>query len=105
MWSSPTIDLQRRVVYVATGNGYTEPADEASDAVIALDLDTGRRLWSKQVLTADHYVRERVRAFLARRHKVAGRGTRRFTWDIIHQDRGVLCLERLPRPAPLWASQ
>jgi hypothetical protein len=37
---------------------------------------------------------------LARRHKVAGRGTRRFTWDVIHQDRGVLCLERLPRSAP-----
>jgi RNA-directed DNA polymerase len=55
--------------------------------------------------SVDHYVRERVRAFLARRHKVAGRGNRRFTWDIIHQDRGVLCLERLPRPAPLWASQ
>jgi RNA-directed DNA polymerase len=53
--------------------------------------------------SVDHYVRERVRGFLARRHKVAGRGTRRFTWDVIHQDRGVLCLERLPRPAPLWA--
>ena len=53
--------------------------------------------------SVDHYVRERVQAFLARRHKVAGRGTRRFTWDVIHQDRGVLCLERLPRPAPLWA--
>src|SRR5215475_6864150 len=44
----------------------------------------------------DHYVRERVRAFLARRHKVAGRGNRRFTFDAIHRDHGVLCLERLP---------
>jgi RNA-directed DNA polymerase len=53
--------------------------------------------------SVDHYVRERVRGFLARRHKVAGRGNRRFTFDAIHRDRGVLCLERLPRPAPLWA--
>jgi RNA-directed DNA polymerase len=53
--------------------------------------------------SVDHYVRERVRAFLARRHKVAGRGNRRFTFDAIHRERGVLCLERLPRPAPPWA--
>lgn len=58
VWSSPTIDLARRAVYVATGNGYTEPADEGSDAVIAFDMDTGRRLWSTQVLAHDHYVRD-----------------------------------------------
>jgi len=55
--------------------------------------------------SVDHYVRERVCAFLARRHKVAGRGTRSFTWEVIFRERGVLSLERLPRPAPLWASQ
>ena len=44
----------------------------------------------------DHYVRERVRAFLVRRHKVAGRGNHRFSFDVLHGDRGVLCLERLP---------
>ena len=41
VWSSPTVDLKRRAVYVATGNGYTQPAADASDAVIAFDLDTG----------------------------------------------------------------
>ena len=51
----------------------------------------------------DHYVTERVRAFLARRHKVQGRGNRRFTFDVIHGERGVLGLERLPRAAPSWA--
>jgi RNA-directed DNA polymerase len=48
----------------------------------------------------DHYVTERVRAFLARRHKVQGRGNRRFTFGVIHGERGVLGLERLPRAAP-----
>jgi len=51
----------------------------------------------------DHYVTERVRAFLARRHKVQGRGNRRFTFGVIHGERGVLGLERLPRAAPSWA--
>jgi RNA-directed DNA polymerase len=87
----------------------TDPWPEVRD-----DLNRSLRGWSNYFnlgspvaafRCVDHYVRERVRAFLARRHKVAGRGTRRFTWDVIHQDRGVLCLERLPRNAPLWASQ
>jgi polyvinyl alcohol dehydrogenase (cytochrome) len=58
VWSSPAVDLKRRVVYVATGNGYTEPADEASDAVVAFDLESGERLWTSQVMANDAYVRD-----------------------------------------------
>jgi RNA-directed DNA polymerase len=87
--------------------GNNDPWPEVRD-----DLNRSLRGWSRYFnlgspvaafRSVDHYVRERVRGFLARRHKVAGRGTRRFTYDVIHQDRNVLCLERLPRPAPLWA--
>ena len=48
----------------------------------------------------DHYVYERVRDFLARRHKVAGRGTRRFSCDVVYGERGLLRLERLPLDCP-----
>jgi len=41
-------------------------------------------------------VRERVRDFLARRHKMRARGTRRFSSSIVYGERGVLRLERLP---------
>jgi polyvinyl alcohol dehydrogenase (cytochrome) len=58
VWSSPAVDLKRRVVYVATGNGYTEPAADASDAVVAFDLDSGARLWTSQVMAHDAYVRD-----------------------------------------------
>jgi polyvinyl alcohol dehydrogenase (cytochrome) len=58
VWSSPSVDVNRRAVYVATGNGYTEPADGGSDAVIAFDMDSGKRLWNRQVMAADHYVRD-----------------------------------------------
>jgi RNA-directed DNA polymerase len=44
----------------------------------------------------DHYVYERVRDFLARRHKIPGRGTRRFSYEIVYGERGVLRLECLP---------
>jgi RNA-directed DNA polymerase len=48
----------------------------------------------------DRYVYERVRDFLVRRHKVAGRGTRRFSTDIVYGELALLRLERLPRNAP-----
>ena len=50
----------------------------------------------KKFRGVDFYVRERVRAFLVRRHKVAGRGNHQFSFDVLHGERGVLCLERLP---------
>jgi RNA-directed DNA polymerase len=53
----------------------------------------------------DRYVYERVRDFLARRHKVAGRGTHRFSYEIIYGERGLLRLERLPLTAPSYASR
>jgi RNA-directed DNA polymerase len=46
--------------------------------------------------SVDRYVYERVRDFLARRHKVAGRGTRRFSFDVVYGELGLLRLERLP---------
>jgi RNA-directed DNA polymerase len=55
---------------------------------------------SRAYRSVDQYVFERTRRFLARRHKVQGRGNRRFTFDVIHRELGVLCLQRLPRAAP-----
>ena len=52
IWSSPTIDPRRGAVYVSTGNGYADPPQPMTDAVIALDLQSGKVLWVNQ-LTAD----------------------------------------------------
>jgi polyvinyl alcohol dehydrogenase (cytochrome) len=56
VWSAPTIDVERGAVYVATGNAYTGPAAETSDAVIAFDLKTGKLLWVNQVQSGDAYM-------------------------------------------------
>jgi polyvinyl alcohol dehydrogenase (cytochrome) len=53
VWSAPTIDPKRRLLYVTTGNDYAEPGSDASDAVIAFDLDTGARKWVSQVAKGD----------------------------------------------------
>jgi polyvinyl alcohol dehydrogenase (cytochrome) len=48
IWHAPTIDPRTRAVYVATGDAYTEPAHRNTDAVMALQMDTGKILWSVQ---------------------------------------------------------
>jgi len=53
LWSSPTIDLQRKAVYAGTGVNYSDPPTNTSDAVLAFDMKSGRLLWSRQLLPAD----------------------------------------------------
>jgi polyvinyl alcohol dehydrogenase (cytochrome) len=55
VWSAPTIDEKRGVLYVATGDNYSKPATDLSDSVVALDLKTGRVIWSKQITSGDVY--------------------------------------------------
>jgi polyvinyl alcohol dehydrogenase (cytochrome) len=38
-----------------TGDNYSQPATTTSDAVVALDLKTGRIVWSQQTLPGDAY--------------------------------------------------
>jgi polyvinyl alcohol dehydrogenase (cytochrome) len=56
VWSSPTLDVARGVLYVGTGNAYTEPAPKTTDSVMAMDMKTGRVLWSNQITPSDVFV-------------------------------------------------
>jgi polyvinyl alcohol dehydrogenase (cytochrome) len=53
VWSSPTIDADHNVLYVATGDNYSIPATKTSDAIIALDMRSGKLLWIRQLLERD----------------------------------------------------
>ena len=54
IWSAPTVDAKRRTV-VATGIP-SGPPQPSSDAVVALDLATGRIKWMRQVTPGDVYI-------------------------------------------------
>ena len=43
VWSAPTIDEKRGLVYAATGDSYTIVPTDATDAVVAFDIKTGKR--------------------------------------------------------------
>ena len=53
VWSTPTLDAKRGLLYVTTGDNYSQPATGTSDAVMALELASGRMVWSKQITAAD----------------------------------------------------
>ena len=53
VWSAPTLDTKRGVLYVTIGDNYSAPATPMSDSVLALDLATGRIVWSKQTTPGD----------------------------------------------------
>jgi polyvinyl alcohol dehydrogenase (cytochrome) len=52
VWNTPTVDPQRRAVYFGTGDAWSAPSTTATDAIMAVDIGSGRVLWTYQV-TAD----------------------------------------------------
>ena len=55
VWSSPTVDPARGLVYVGTGENLTHPVTETSDAILALDIETGEPAWSFQGTAKDAF--------------------------------------------------
>ena len=53
IWTTPTIDEKLKTLYVTTGDNYSKPATKNSDAFMALDLNTGKILWSRQMTPGD----------------------------------------------------
>ena len=56
VWASPTVDAKRGLLYVATGNQYSDPPQPTANSVLALDLQTGAMKWARQVLPNDVWV-------------------------------------------------
>lgn len=56
IWSAPTIDTKRKLIYVATGDSYTDVEINTSDAVLAFDLASGSLVWSSQVTPKDNFI-------------------------------------------------
>lgn len=53
VWSSPAVDTKRGQIYFGTGQHYGPPTTDRSDALVALDLRTGREVWVRQFTAGD----------------------------------------------------
>jgi polyvinyl alcohol dehydrogenase (cytochrome) len=56
IWSAPTLDLKRGLLYVGTGNSYTDAPTGGPDAIMAFELATGKIRWINQVLPNDNFI-------------------------------------------------
>jgi polyvinyl alcohol dehydrogenase (cytochrome) len=55
IWSSPTFDAAKGMVYVTTGNNYSDPPTGTSDAILAFAAKSGELKWSRQITANDTY--------------------------------------------------
>ena len=53
VWTTPAIDVQRGLLYIGTAQNMSAPATHNSDAVVALDIATGKEAWVFQALAGD----------------------------------------------------
>jgi len=56
IWSTPTVDTKNHVLYVGTGDAYTPPVSPNTDAIVAIDMKTGKIVWSAQDTPNDAWI-------------------------------------------------
>ena len=55
VWNAPTLDEARRLLYFGTGQNYSHPTTDTSDAIFAVDIDTGEPRWISQFTEGDAF--------------------------------------------------
>jgi polyvinyl alcohol dehydrogenase (cytochrome) len=55
IWSAPTYDSARQRLYVTTGDNYSDPTTETSDAFLALGAGSGELVWTRQITSEDAF--------------------------------------------------
>jgi polyvinyl alcohol dehydrogenase (cytochrome) len=55
VWATPTLDAKRGLLYVASGNAYTEPQVASTSAIVAFEAKTGRLVWARQPIPGDRW--------------------------------------------------
>ena len=53
VWASPTVDAKLNRIYIGTGQNYSPPATDTSDAVLAVDAAKGKVVWKHQLTPND----------------------------------------------------
>jgi polyvinyl alcohol dehydrogenase (cytochrome) len=56
VFSAPTIDPKHGRIYLGTGDSYTNVVSDSTNAVLALNLDDGARVWTHQVAKNDAWI-------------------------------------------------
>jgi polyvinyl alcohol dehydrogenase (cytochrome) len=55
IWSTPTYDPSSKLIYVTTGNNFSQPTTALSDAIVAVDARNGAIVWANQRTANDEW--------------------------------------------------
>lgn len=55
VWGAPMLDPTRGLLYFGTGQNYSHPTTDTSDAIFAVDMDNGAVRWVRQFTDGDAY--------------------------------------------------
>ncbi len=55
VWGAPTLDPASGTLFFGTGQNYSHPTTDTSDAIFAVDAATGERRWMRQFTANDAY--------------------------------------------------
>lgn len=53
VWSTPSVDPERGLIFVGTGNTYEPPASPMADSIVAIRSDSGDIAWTRQFTFPD----------------------------------------------------
>jgi polyvinyl alcohol dehydrogenase (cytochrome) len=56
VWNAPTIDARRGLLYVGTGNSYTDIPARTANSVVAIGLASGELRWARQLTRNDNWL-------------------------------------------------
>ena len=56
IWSTPTLDPDHDLLYLGTGNSYTDVPTDQTDSILALHMSTGAVAWANQLRPKDNYI-------------------------------------------------
>jgi polyvinyl alcohol dehydrogenase (cytochrome) len=112
VWSSPAIDTKRGVLYIGTGQAYQQPAGPNSDAIMAIDYNTGEVKWVNQFHMGDVYtdaiggmdwdIGAAPNLFQVKGVDAVGAGSKGALWRAVNRDTGETLWEKnLGNPSAL----
>jgi polyvinyl alcohol dehydrogenase (cytochrome) len=92
VWGTVTLDPKRHAVYLGTGNAFSEPDVGRSDAVMAMDMNTGKLNWVQQVQHGDVW-----HGLCPMGHPPAGFPPQSAAWIPAHRNQTELVQPPLPQ--------
>jgi polyvinyl alcohol dehydrogenase (cytochrome) len=116
IWSTPAVDRKRGLLYVGSGNTYSEPTAPLADSILAIEYATGKLVWSRQfsypdVFSAGHPVGKDAdvgaspNLWRSKGRDLVGAGDKAGVYHALDRDSGAIVWETTLTPGGLFGGE